>query len=380
MKFFISPPNERRDTFVLVAYESGANGKRRYVNKEDPRLEPIRAKVGAINDLYKTSGLSRARCRKLLLGLMDGLYKKHKIDSPSAKASSLEGPNKKIFKDFWKSKYSRKENKDMASCRYDFIRSLKIIDQHPLLTTDPGRIDKILIDRCGRETAKRRRTAMKLNEILSFYNVKEKLVICREPRKIIKHVTLEDALTLSQRGDEIERLAVLTLFATGCRMGEALNLGASGNINEEKNTIYIDSQKSLKTAEIEEPKRGSSGHIFVIPEFWNDVMKWIDLPNKDRLLYEKIYRFVTRESRNLWPDKPTKHICVHDLRHSHAIYLLKKGANLHLVANNLRNSIVTCQKYYTGFSHTEGTTENLRRAITSSSSKEMTAAVDAQTR
>jgi integrase len=133
-------------------------------------------------------------------------------------------------------------------------------------------------------------------------------------------------------------------------------------------TIYIESQLSLRDGEVDEPKRNSVGWIGVIPKYWDRVLEWREIDDKDRGLYEALYDFVTTKSKALWPKNRLKHISPHDLRHSHAIYLLENGLRLEDVAKNLRNSILTCQKYYTGFAHTEGTVRSLMKQLNDSAS------------
>jgi integrase len=272
----------------------------------------------------------------------------------------MSDANDKMFEEFWNSKYAMRENKDLASARHDFIRAIRVIDPLPLLTTNPRVLDQKLIEKCGRETPKRKRVASKLNEILDYHKIKGSLVICRTPREPVKHLTKDEMMTLAMCAElEAIRLGIITLFATGCRVGEALDLG-SGRIDQKRGTIYVESQISLLTKDREMPKRGSEGEVFVIPEFWQDVMRWIRLKDKSRETYEELYAFITKKSRSLWPEDALKHVSPHDLRHSHAIHLLESGASIEIVARNLRNSITTCQKHYTGYQHSAGTVEMLK--------------------
>lgn len=151
----------------------------------------------------------------------------------------------------------------------------------------------------------------------------------------------------------------MTLFATGLRFSEALALTKDDLID--KTTLNVDKQITPK-GEIKLPKRDKVGKVVILPFGIDAVKRFIDIKNKEKFRFN-FYNTIIEAGRKAFPDEKIKWVGPHDLRHSHAIYLLSKGANLTQVALNLRNRIDVCQMYYTGFEHSDATLDGLKRLV-----------------
>lgn len=354
LRFFIKEPTGQRRSWAIVAY-TRENGVKVYQPFTDARVDALNARI------HSGEKINPSLVRMQLEEIIKEKYRASSDLTTKLRGVSLSDDNLKVFTRFWNEKYRRKDNKDLEASKGKFTRALRLIDPLHVLNAQVEALDEAL-KKASDNQMKRRTAALKLNEIRAHFGLKERLVVVKEPRREIKYLTEKEVEALSLNATPEVRSGILTLFASGLRIGEALALKPH-HIRRPRG-LYISEQFAMKRGEIDEPKWGSSGLVKCIPKFWDDVVQWIDIDEKDTRLYEAIYDYVTVESRKLWPSKKIKHISPHDLRHSHAIYLIERGASLEDVAKNLRNSILTCQKYYTGFMHTDGTADRLDRLLT----------------
>lgn len=145
-----------------------------------------------------------------------------------------------------------------------------------------------------------------------------------------------------------------SLFATGLRLGELLALSSSDLVGG-----FLNINKQVKANKnVTPPKRNKTGKVVIIAELKEYVLEFLKVENKETLRYR-----IQSEVVNISNEVLKRHIHVHDLRHSHAIHLLGKGASLTLIALQLRNRIEVCQKYYAGFAHTDDTLELLNKIV-----------------
>ncbi len=169
--------------------------------------------------------------------------------------------------------------------------------------------------------------------------------------------------------DPILKDFAITLFATGMRKGEGLAItvedirGHYLKVDRQQTKGKINSVIGKRGDPITKPpKRGKKGDVLILPFGRKSVRKWAEVEDKEKYRYS-IYDVIEKACIKAFPKNKKKRIGVHDLRHSHAIYLLSKGASFTQVALNLRNTVEVCQKYYTGFSHIDETLETLKRIV-----------------
>lgn len=130
------------------------------------------------------------------------------------------------------------------------------------------------------------------------------------------------------------------LFWTGCRIGELLAL-TKADINFEKDQINI-SKTYYRTGKqdiITEPKTRQSVRIIEIPgflkeEIWEFVEKHYGMPDTERL-FPVVQEAVQHKMKRQIEIAGVKKIRVHDLRHSHASYLIEKGVEPLLIKERL---------------------------------------------
>ncbi len=135
--------------------------------------------------------------------------------------------------------------------------------------------------------------------------------------------------------------AFMTLYWTGCRIGELMAL-TRADFNEEERTLDINkSYQRIKSRDIiTEPKTEKSKRVVTLPDFLTEdlkeyVEKMYGMKATDRLFpFTKSY--LEHEMIRGVKLSGVKKIRLHDLRHSHASLLISKlGAQPSLVAERL---------------------------------------------
>ena len=154
--------------------------------------------------------------------------------------------------------------------------------------------------------------------------------------------TVEEYETFMTTIPEESRYYVIfeTLFWTGMRIGEMLALTKS-DIDFDNNTISISKTyyRTDKTDYITEPKTKQSIRVVDIPEFLKKELKeFCDskyaLPDDERI-FPIVQEAVQRKIRENAVRAGVKKIRVHDLRHSHASYLINKGVQPLIIKERL---------------------------------------------
>lgn len=143
-----------------------------------------------------------------------------------------------------------------------------------------------------------------------------------------------------------------TLFWTGMREGELLALTLS-DVDFEKKTISITKSFAVvKSVEvISPPKTPKSNRVITAPDFLLEILKdyagrLYDYDPSERL-FLKTKSFLSREMARGSAASGVKKIRIHDLRHSHASYLIEHGFSALVVSERLgHESVQTTLEIY----------------------------------
>lgn len=336
--YFIKKPRKGRKSWAIVGYEI-VEGKRRYFTPETTQNA-----VDVLNGQLRT--LEPQDIRRQLEHLIVGLYKQDGNVLAATKHTRLSEDNHKVFERYWTEIYGAKEIEDPSSMRYDLLRALRLIEPHSILTSSAADLRSAL--QANRKNVRQHRRAVdRLNQLLAYLKRDVKLEKPKDGLKSIRYMSRPDFDQMLSRVDnEILRDLYLTLFGTGMRLGEALALEPQ---SVRQGFVRVDRQLTAKGV-LKLPKREKVGDSVILDFAVQAVNRWAQV--KDKFQYRTIAQTTIKKTAG-------KPLSVHDLRHSHAIYLLSQGASLTLVALNLRNRIEVCQRYYTGFSHVSETLDNL---------------------
>jgi integrase len=351
--FFLKLPTGGRATFAVIRYVI-EGGKKKHSTVKDERIL-------AINKAFKSGTLSQERAREQLDAVIDSLYKREGSVTQALKRSGLLSDNQKVFERFWEEVYEGREILDRQSMKADYERALRVLGTVSLLSGTKAEIAKA-IRANSKNVAQHRRVVDRLNTVLKFLKRDLHLDKPQESVGIIKHLTKSDIEKLiSFEEDPTYRDLYVTLFASGCRLGEAIGLEPESMLADI--ALFIGSQV-LPSGERRLPKRGKTGKSIFLPQYKEAIERWLVVEDKQRYRHN-LRRRLKKLTKKAWPKDPKKHISVHGFRHSHAIHYLSLGVPMEWVARNLRNRIEVCQKFYAGYAHSEASAEALHRILLS---------------
>lgn len=341
LRYFIKRPRKDRKTFGLVCYLCHGKRSREYI--ETP--EAVATTLTKINQQFLTNAITALEATTLIKDLISREYKKANVPAALIKSSIICEANQRMFEKFWADKYESKFLEDPSSARYDFQRALTAIDPLPLITATKKELQKKIMSSATDKQA--RRIVSRVNELLSFLSRDITLDKPKAGIVEIKYVTKEEFLSVVKLLRVPEHISLaFALFGSGMRLSEAMAI--------EKNDVkadHVNVNKQITTKMKKKlPKREKVGKAATFEFCRAELLKWAQVPDKLSFRYS-FYNELTTISK----------ISPHDLRHSHAIHLLSQGASLTQVALNLRNTIEVCQRYYTGFAHTDDTLAGLQK-------------------
>lgn len=334
-------------SFGLVKCELITRTKKKYIQLSDDE----KAFVDNINKQLKLKTISELDAEKRLRDYVEGVNSKQKTGEVAFNKSIACEYNQKILAKFITDRLSKRELVDENSFTSDYSRAVALLAD----THIDASVESIKTRLKQLPTRKLKRTYARLNEIRRWLGTEDRLSSNKIEVTEIEHITEKELTSLLSEITEPEiRSAVATLFATGLRLGELLGLKPEDLRGD---VISVQRQKR-KTGEVALPKRGKTGRVLILDNYINEVKQFVQIKDKQKLR-AKIQAEVTNAGKKALG----RHIHVHDFRHSHAIHLLSMGASLTQVSQQLRNRIEVCQKYYTGFAHTDETVELLKKTI-----------------
>lgn len=166
--------------------------------------------------------------------------------------------------------------------------------------------------------------------------------------------------------DDLYHALFMTLYYSGMRKGELLAL-TWADIDFKTNTINVD--KTEYNRKVTTTKTASSKRKILMPKFVMDLLNKLKLsvsvkyqkePSLTHVVFGDIYDSIStstldRKFENYVADAEVKKIRLHDFRHSHASYLINKGAIISMIASRLGHSDVATT--LNTYSHLYPTTE-----------------------
>lgn len=197
-------------------------------------------------------------------------------------------------------------------------------------------------------------------EYVSFNVAKEVGNIKGSSDKQFDYWTLDEfKLFLSHVDDNVYKALFMTLFYSGMRLGESLALTWQ-DIDFDNNIISIN--KTANLGNITTPKTKSSVRKLKMPQHTMNAIAAIKLETKPKAGYYVFGEYYTHKPLNTArayfldnirqinknnKDKDEsekvklKRIRIHDLRHSHASYLINKGYDIQIVSKRLGHAKVS---------------------------------------
>lgn len=345
--FLKSPGPSRRASFSIIRREIRDSNKPTYSVFKSKQTEHL-------NKLYKEQTLSFEAARsefKAIIKLLTENELKRRGDLVRV------AENNTILTDYLTVKYParRRREIDFKAAENESARTLKILGNNSILSMSSEQIQKC-IDRV--EPRLQKRYVYRLNSILrTLGRTDVQLFYTRTKRPRVSHIDRSD-LNLLVKSIDIESLRVggltgrdfksliITLFCTGMRIGEALAVEPT-DFNKAKYFIRINRQLK-QNGQIADTKNRKERKAVVLPFGVDEVEHWVNL-DKSKLSRYQIGKYLSKKTKELFKDK-NKHISLHGLRHSYAIYLLRVvETSISNVAAFLGDNIKTTEDYYIDF-------------------------------
>jgi integrase len=350
LRYYLKKPGPKRKSYVLVCYRPISRTKKEYL----PLADKIQADADSINEQLQNKIIKHHEAELLFSDLIQTQYRKSKVQGVALKRALISEVNAKVLNRFWTAKYEVRYLEDESSARYDFERAFRAIEPLSLQSASQGELQKALKKNLLGVSQIRRATD-RLNEVLKFLKRELKLEKPKKERKAIRHLTKAEVLKLVPAIECIHcRDLAMSLFVSGARLGEAMALEPSDLRGLELSITKQRTAYGLK--KIKAPKREKTGTVAIFELGSGELKRWLGVEEKWSHRWH-----LSAEISKACAKAKLKRISPHDLRHSHAIHLLTLGATLTDVSLNLRNRIEVCQEYYTGYAHSEGTLERLKR-------------------
>lgn len=351
-EFFIIGPTEtnKRKSFMVVERYKDAAGKKKSKSIKDKRID-------AINEAVKTRTHDLWYLRDQLKTLVVE-YRKNRIPQ-SPHVNNPE--NLKIFDKFWKEEYEHRRIEDQGSARNEFLRAIKALDNLSLMTATSNDIQRKLNSKFKGDA--QRRLVSATRTLLKFLNRTDvKLQLDNKDYPEISHLSEQDFLKILRFMQPIDALLCKAGFYSQLRIGELFALEPSCYIGSNVRVNWqLAVHKVTKKVIRKLPKRGKRRTAYVAPKGREAIEKWCAVPMDWKWANRKRdWTWVVRNAAiTAFPDIESKHICMHDIRHSGAIYLLAEGATMPQLAQSLGNGEKVCQDNYTGYSTTQSTSDAL---------------------
>jgi integrase len=357
-RYYIINASKTRKRFALVCYYLKSRKEKVYIELD----EQTKSDVASINEKFISKIITFAQARTLFDDLIQKKYAKNNLQAYVLKNAKLSEINAKVLKNYWQKVYSTRLNSDLDSAKYDLEKALLLIEPLAIQTAEQAELQDQL-KKCSSLKVRIRATS-RLNEILKWLERDFKLNKPSDSVTSIQYCTLPEFNKIVRHieNDDLKNFAC-TLFASGLRISEALALIDGDYINHKLNVVKQLVRDKKGNTEIKLPKRKKIGQVVVMQKFDKQIKAWIAVENKDQYRYS-LYDALEIAARKALPDGPKRAwVGPHDLRHSHAVYLLANGASLTQVSLNLRSGINVVQKYYTGFAHTDESAELLKKML-----------------
>ncbi len=168
-----------------------------------------------------------------------------------------------------------------------------------------------------------------------------------EEEKHINYWTLDEFKTFIKHvDDQLYYALFMTLYYSGMRKGELLAL-TWGDVDFENNTLNVD--KTVYNRNVTKPKTQSSIRKIIMPKHVMRLLSKLKADRNPKISYVIFGEFHDHVSTSTLDRKydyyvkksGVKRIRLHDFRHSHASYLINKGAIASVVAQRLGHGDVS---------------------------------------
>lgn len=266
----------------FVKWSATKNSKINIIQRDNKTRENKTLKlpeIDSINSKLKDNTISKDEAKKMA---KDVLFELNKREAQLRGSASISSDEFDIINQYLSKKYpqrKREEIKDFKSVENEVRRVVSLVRGLQFHSSPKEDFENKLqlIER-----RLRNKYIFRLNSILKTFGRDFKIDSIPIQKKLeINHVTIKELNEICKYCTEEEALLFKSLFATGCRSGE---IYALKNKDVKSFTVNVYAQ-IRRDGSLSEVKNKKSRQSVIIPEFKNDLLKWVDLEDKpDRII------------------------------------------------------------------------------------------------
>jgi integrase len=362
----------KRASFAL---QQRRNGKTHTV--EDERIDAINRRWSARETTFE-----------VCLAQIEEIKKEYEAQAEIEPAVNIHNAdNMRIFQTIWEDDYQYRDIVSAQSRMREFANVLELLGHRSLLSISLPDFQNLINEACADNPSRQRRWVDVGNQLLKFAFSRglvaptAKLKKKKKQRKTVSHLSMEEWTEVKALiEDGWLKLLYEAAMTTGGRLGELLGLstekvketrGGLGEAIFDKQLVKQEKEHTSSRAperyssEIKE-KHGLKNQTerrtaLVLPEGLSSVQQWATCPKETRVQIRtgSYNKQLTDACKKVFPNDTSKHLTVHDLRHSYAIHLLRLGMSMEDVARSIGDTLEVCQEHYAGFAHTPETIESM---------------------
>jgi integrase len=334
-------------TYYVKAPNEAAHRHRFYIfQRKDGKAKAVdSAALDAVNAEYRNSRLTKEQTAERVEAIKHTLQK----EEERRRGYVVHSSDNAALLDTYLAKHypaSYRTEIDFQTCYNRLRRAIEALGPLSLLTASQQDLDEQLA-RIKRPNL-RRAAISAIRQLLGHAGRND--VVLRMPdaeRPRVRWLSKDELEKLLPNiSDPVFRCMCGVAFYTGLRKGEIFGLSASDYFNGRLNVQQqLDTEFCLR-----ETKTGRTRRTYILPGGEKYVEQWLDIANQEKLAIRNIRHsdLLTPVAEKLFRD-PLKHVVFHDLRHSYAAFLVSHGVSMTLTAQSLGNSVIVCEKYYSGF-------------------------------
>lgn len=341
-----------RGTFAVIVTTVRADGVRKNTTADDPRID-------AANAAYRAGHQDQEKTFLQIKEIVQAMRREAGVAKPRPVFSQ---ENIDLVLKYWADVKEHRPLQDPDSMKRDFLRAARACGIVPIASASKEQLQKAVNVACMEPTkpkptmnaAKQRRVVLHLNAVLTWLGRGFKLDRAKKPKPNIKYLTLEELADVSKHlKNDLARTLMWTLFGTGCRFGEVFAI-SDETFHRERRIVHVTGQR-WDDWSLHDTKNRTNPEAPIVPEAFEWVEKWMAIPEETKRSMRawKARDHLTAACRKAFPGRPEKHIHWHQLRHSYAKHLLRRGFHIEDVAAAIGDYVHTAQEYYGGKTFTQ---------------------------
>jgi integrase len=343
---FIKRPGGGRRSYSIIKRVIAPSGAKEHSTLKNERLDAINAQMIA-------GVLGSAAADLAVSNLCEELNAESKKRERGVWVASED--NLRLLKEYFEKEYARRRS-DKESAMRRLRRAIEQLGPHSLLG-DANTLQRVVDERFGYSSTVQRKYVAAINQMRKWFGVRDRLALDREVPPEFRYVTEKEFDRILKRVDDPVAAALFEfLFSTGMRIGEAFAFPPN-HLSAQRVLVRRQMLRGGKIAQTKNRKERSTilmGRGVEAAKLW---MKQ-DMGALRDVVFNRVLK---RAARQVFPGDDSKHISVHDLRHSFAVHLVSEcDVTVDWVAKLLGDSVTVAERYYLRFKASD---ENLDRIL-----------------